>query len=223
MLTLLAMAGVLLLFSCSGKTQETPSKSETPAATQAEQPQATAPAPMKKYDIKSGIVTFEDVFDIGSTQMKVKRVLYFDDYGMKECEEKFDDNGLKESHYSDGKELYTAMHAQKTVYHRGTASRGTAFRFDWEEISSSDRQSGAARQLPHMTVAGKDCESFEIIDAKGGTTTKFAGWNHVCLYTEARTKYGNSTMRAVKVEENVPVPAEKFGPPAGYQVKESQF
>ena len=36
----------------------------------------------KKYDVKSGIVTFENVIEMGTMKMKHKVMVYFDDYGM---------------------------------------------------------------------------------------------------------------------------------------------
>ena len=42
-------------------------------------------AQAKKYDIKSGIVTFETTTLLGKITMTEKSVVYFDNFGMKEC------------------------------------------------------------------------------------------------------------------------------------------
>ena len=42
-------------------------------------------AQTKKYDIKSGIVTFDITIIMGDTKLANKSIVYFDDYGMKEC------------------------------------------------------------------------------------------------------------------------------------------
>jgi hypothetical protein len=116
----------------------------------------------KKYDVKSGIVTFENVIEMGTMKMKHKVMVYFDDYGMKECHDNYNGEKLDNSLMSDGKMEYVLHHKEKTVETRGTALRGTEFRFDWNEISEKDRTSGNAKKLPNVTVAGKNCESFMV-------------------------------------------------------------
>lgn len=146
-----------------------------------------------------------------------KSIVYFDEYGMKECKESYKDGKLEESFFSDGKFLYKAIHKQKQVYKSGTASRGTGFKFDLNEISDKDKKAGKTKQLPDVTVAGKSCQSYEYSD--GGSITIFAGWSGVCLLTEAKTKDMSTVTRALKIEENAKVPAEKFAFPSGYSVE----
>lgn len=124
---------------------------------------------------------------------------------------------MEESFFGDGKSRYKTAHNQKRVYKAGTASRGTEFQFDWNEISDRDKKAGKAKQLPNMTVAGKTCQSFEYCD--GGTSTKFAGWSGICLLTEMKTKDVNSLTEAPKIEENAKVPAEKFALRSEYAVE----
>ncbi|MCX6583371.1 MAG: hypothetical protein NT166_24605 [Candidatus Aminicenantes bacterium] len=168
---------------------------------------------VKKYQIQSGIITFETDLKMGNFVMKTKAVVYFDDFGMKECRDTYDDNGIKESFFSDGKDLYLVMYAEKAVYKRGTAFRGTEYKFDWNEIAPS----GKGKKLPNMTVLGKNCEAFEMND-KGNIST-FAGWNNVCLYMATKQPSMTVVSKAVKFEENVKVPAEKFKIPAGFALK----
>jgi hypothetical protein len=174
-------------------------------------------AQAKKYDIKSGIITFETTMKIMGMAVTNKSVVYFDEYGTKECKETYSDGTLKESFFSDGKNLYKVSHDQKTAWKTGPALRGTEFRFDWNEISEKDKKAGKAKQLGKITVAGKECESFEYKDR--GSTTTYAGWSHICLLTDLTSKDMNSIAKAVRIEENARVPAEKFSVPAGYTVK----
>ena len=167
----------------------------------------------KKYDIKSGIISFETTMKMMGMTITKKSIVYFDEYGMKECKESYKDGKLEDSFFSDGKFLYKALHKQKKVHKSGTASRGTEFKFDWNEISDKDKKAGKAKQLPDMTVAGKTCQSFEYSD------TKFAGWSGICLLTETKTKDMSTLAKALKIEENVKVPAEKFAVPSGYAVE----
>jgi hypothetical protein len=178
---------------------------------------AAADAQTKKYDIKSGVVTFETTMKVGTMSIVSKSIVYFDDYGMKECKETYKDDVLKESFFSDGKNLYAVHFAEKTAFKRGVASRGTEFRFDWNEISDKDKKSGKAKQLPALTIAGKKCESFEYSD--GGTTTKYAGWSNICLMIDLTSKSVSSMTKAMKLEENAKVPADKFVVPAGFALK----
>jgi hypothetical protein len=179
---------------------------------------AVSLAQEKKYDIKSGIVTYESIMKMGDYKMKNKMIVYFDDYGIKECKETFSDNKLDESFLSDGRNLYLIKHNQKTAFKQGTAYRGTELRVEWSEFGTEkDRQSGKYKKLPAKKVAGKNCEMFEYNDGKG-TITRYGGWNKVLLYMETKTKSIETIQNPLKVEENVNVPAEKFSIPAGYKV-----
>jgi hypothetical protein len=174
-------------------------------------------AQTKKYDIKSGIVTFETTMKMGSIKIETKSIVYFDDYGVKECKETYKEGELKESFFSDGKNLYAVHFADKTAMKRGVAYRGTEFRFNWNEISDKDKKSGKAKQLTGLTIAGKKCESFEYTDA--GTTTKYAGWSNICLMIDLTSKNVASITKAVKLEENAKVSSDKFAVPTGFALK----
>ena len=177
------------------------------------------PVTAKKYELKSGIITFETMMEMSGMKISGKTILYFDDYGMKECREKYEDGKLKESFLSDGVNLISLYHENKLVVKSGKAYRGTEMRFEWNEISQKDKDAGLATQGGKETVAGKDCETFTVITQTAGakTATKYAGWNHIVLSMELNSKDMKSTTKAVKIEENIPVPAEKFIAPADYK------
>lgn len=168
---------------------------------------------VKKYQTKSGIITFETTIMMGKMEMKSKAVVYFDDFGMKERRDTYDGDTVKESLFSDGKDLYLVIYAEKAAYKRGPAFRGTEFKFDWNEI----QRSGEAKKLPNMKIAGKDCEAFEL-NHKGNINT-YAGWNNICFYIGTNQKNMTVVSKAVKFEENAAVPAEKFKIPAGFALK----
>jgi hypothetical protein len=77
---------VLFISSCGNSG----SKNGKAAEDRIETTPEAAVSSIKKYDIKSGIVTFESI-GLGMTS---KVVLYFDDYGAKEAEEKYLYNSL---------------------------------------------------------------------------------------------------------------------------------
>jgi hypothetical protein len=174
-------------------------------------------AQFKKYDIKSGIITFENDVEMGTMKMKNKIMVYFDDYGMKECHESFNGEKLASSLFSDGQMEYLLLHGQKTVETRGKEYRGTEYRFEWNEIPENDRTSGKAKKLPNVIVAGKNCESYMV----GSSTDKtvYAGWDHICLMMDISNSSMRSLIKAVKFEENAKVPPEKFAVPAGYKMR----
>lgn len=174
---------------------------------------------LKKYDIKSGIITYDVVTKMGSFAMNSRAIVYFDEYGMKECKETYTGDKLEECFFSDGKDLYAVKIKQKTAYRRGSAYRGTELRVEYTEFGTDkDRSSGIVKRIPSMKVADKPCEMIEVNDGKG-TVTKYGGWNKILLLMDTKTKDMQTTMRAVKVEENVKVQPEKFRVPSGYKVE----
>jgi hypothetical protein len=173
----------------------------------------------KKYDIKSGIITYDLIMKVGGMDMKEKTIVYFDDYGMKECKETYSNDKLGGSTFSDGKNLYIVKFNQKTAYNQGPASRGTELRVEWSEFGTEkERQAGMYKKLASKTVAGKTCEMFESNDGKGNIT-QYGGWNKILLYLDTQTSSVRTTLSAVKVEENVKVPPEKFQVPEGFKVQ----
>jgi len=206
-----------LLVACGSNTAKSDASKDSTAATTTEQPTEEVQAvAMKKYPIKSGIITFNN--DLMGIQQK--SVLYFDDYGIKETEERYDGDAIKEMKICDGKKRYTINFAQKTAYDIGECSRGIAYKFDWDEISKAD-QKYKVKKGANMNIAGKDCESYSMVTSDYPST--FAGWNNICLYQETKSKYGTVTIKATKVEENVDVPAQKFSVPEGFEVKKSSY
>jgi hypothetical protein len=171
----------------------------------------------KKYDIKSCTITFESTQKMAGFDMKNKVVLYFDEYGMKECRETYEGDKLRDVYLSDGKNLYSINPAKKTAVKRGEASNGTEVRVAWNDVSDDDKKSGKAKQLPTMTLGGKPCEAF-VVGLEGSTTT-YASWNHVLMLIDMKSKDMTMLKKAVSVDEKAPVSADKFKIPAGYTIK----
>lgn len=175
---------------------------------------------VKKYDIKSGIVKYDMTMKVGKMEIKKNTIVYFDDYGMKECRETFSkDNKLEETYFSDGKYLFSVNYTKKIAHKQGDAYRGTELRVEWTDFGSEkDRQSGKIKKMPAMSIAGKNCESFGSDDGKG-TVTVYGGWNKILMYLHVKTKSIETVQKAVKVEENAKVSEEKFKVPAEFAVK----
>ncbi len=177
---------------------------------------AGANAQPKKYEIKSGIVTFENVTTIGKIKMVEKMILYFDDYGYKECKEVYTKDKLTGISLSDGKTRWNIDPVKKTAMNLGAAVRGTEMKFDWNEVSEKEKKNGNAKLRPNIVIAGKTCQSFQTTPSG---STVFAGWKNICLLTDVDNYGVHAVIKAVKVEENVKVPPEKFTVPAGYTIQ----
>jgi len=205
---------LLVVFSCKSKPGADTGKESTPAV-QGTESQAAETYAFHKYGIKSGIVTFEiDMMGM----IKQKQVLYFDDYGLKEAEESYEGDEVKLINLCDGKEMYSLHLDQKTAYSNGSCARGVAYRFAWDEIAKED-QNTKAKRLPNMTVAGKDCESYSY--DLGSSVAIYAGWQNINLYLKTTTQAGDVVQKAIKIEENVDIPASKFQVPSDYQIKQA--
>lgn len=213
---LLAAAILVAFTACKSKPGVTKG-AETTAPVQTVENKTTEANTFHKYGIKSGIVTFET----SMVGMKIKSVLYFDDYGAKEADEKYVGEDVKSITICDGKEEYSLNLSQKTAIPGGTcgSGRGIAFRFAWDEVSKEDQAKG--KKLANMNVAGKDCEAFSI--DLGTSVTVYAGWQSICLYLKTSTGGTDAVIQATKVEENVDIPASKFQVPSDYQIKKSGF
>jgi outer membrane lipoprotein-sorting protein len=175
---------------------------------------------IKKYDIKSGIVKYDLIMKVSKMEIKKKTIVYFDDYGMKECRETYsNDNKLEQTYFSDGKNLFSVNHAKKTVHKQGEAFRGTELRVEFTDFGTEkDRQEGKIKKMPAMSIAGKNCESFGSDDGKG-TVTVYGGWNKILMYMHVKSKSVETIQKANKVEENAKVSEDKFKIPAGFTVQ----
>lgn len=200
---------ILIMPQCGGSGNKT----ESPDASQIAAPLNEPAVPViHKYGVKSGIVTFEN----SGFGLTMKKVLYFDDWGTKEAEETYDSDGiLTETNMCDGKNMILLIHKDKAAFNRGGCYRGVAYKFDWEEAQRGGEEYKPTK-LSNLTIAGKDCESFSL-EISGARTT-YAGWNNICFMIE--TPAGNAKVinKAVSIEENATVPAEKFMVPADYKM-----
>jgi hypothetical protein len=211
----ISLAIAMLLISCKSNTG-VKTESDTTAVSQANESQIAETAGIKKYGIKSGIITFE----IDMMGNKEKTVLYFDDFGAKEAEEDYEGENVKKITLCDGKNMYSIIPAEKTAYSSGSCYRGVAYRFAWDEISEED-QNTRAKKLANMTVAGKNCESFSY-DMETNSTV-YAGWNSICLYQKTKSQYGDVVRQAITIIENAAIPLDKFKVPQDYEIKKTGF
>lgn len=176
-------------------------------------------AQANKYDIKSGVITLETVMTVGKTKMTQTHIVYFDEFGAKECKETYENGKLTDVYFCDGKELIALKPAVKKAFRRGTGVRGTELRVVYDEMGTrKDFKEGRVKKLAPMTIAGQSCEVIEVTSRRG-LVSRYAGWNKALVYMTVQSKSTTSETKAVKMEANAAVPAEKFVIPAGYTVE----
>ena len=179
---------------------------------------SVAPAQFKKYDIKSGIVTLESVSTIGETQIKMTKIVYFDDFGSKECQETYTGGKLKTALFSDGKNKISLQLGSKKARNEGPTDRGIGMRVEINDMGTKkDIESGVVKIVSPMTLAGQTCEVIQV--KRGGTTDIYAGWHHVMVYMKSSSSGVTTEIKAVKIEANAAVPKEKFQVPAGFTMQ----
>ncbi len=169
---------------------------------------------VNKYDIKSGIITLETVLKVGKTEMKMTKIVYFDDYGAKEREETYTRGKLGSVIFTDGKDRISLSINKKTAIKEGPGDRGLGPRVDIDFFGTTkDIQSGVVKKMPAMTLAGQSCDVFQI--KKGKTPQTYAAWKKVMVYT----KTDSTEIKAVKIQPNAVIPKDKFQIPAGYTTR----
>jgi hypothetical protein len=169
---------------------------------------------INKYDIKSAIITLESVMKVAGMEIKTTKLVYFDDYGIKERVETYSNGKLSIVIFTDGKDRISLSLDKKTATRDGNGDNGTGPHVDINFFGTTkDIESGVVKQLPPMILAGQTCEVFHV--NTGSAVQTYAAWKKVMVYT----KIDVAEMKAVKIEANAVVPKEKFQIPAGFTVQ----
>jgi hypothetical protein len=172
----------------------------------------------KKYDIKSGVITLETIMTMGKTQIKTQKVVYFDDFGIKEREETFSNGNLSKIFFSDGKDKISLSLAKKKATKQGPGDRGIGVRVDLNDMGTAkDIEAGVVKKMPPMTIAGQTCEVIEV--KRGEQVDVYGGWNRALVYLKTGNANMTTEIKATKLEANVKIPEEKFQVPAGYTLQ----
>lgn len=169
----------------------------------------------QKYDVKSGIVEYETV----AMGITMKKTLYFDDFGKKECEESFFDGNLNEVNYTDGTDRFTMRMRDKDKIcwiSKGNGRYGIGAKVDIAGVKSY-RGRMEISMLPNRSVAGFDCEGY--VSKRRGMETSMFGYKGVMMYLESTGRMKVKT-EATKASFDVTIPADKFQPRAGFTLKE---
>jgi hypothetical protein len=180
---------------------------------------AHAAQPVHKYDIQSGKISLDISMKMEASEIKTQAIVYFDDFGVKECKETYVDGELKDIVLCDGNASYALKPNKKSAVKIGDAFHGTDMRMDINEMGTKeDRASGRVQQIALMQIADKTCELIEVVDDKGGKS-RYAGYKKIMMYMQTGSNTMTTTIKAISIEEDVAVPAAKFQIPAGYTLK----
>lgn len=192
--TKLIVSALFIITACAEK--DDPSPVETPQ--------------VRKYDIKSGTIHFDQ--DLAG--FKGIKIVYFDDYGAKERVEEYEDGVLESCYFSDGKTRYMLDTGAKVAYRVDEhGDRGWEMEFNsWEEIQRIPNYEEDYKKVENITVVGKNCEAYQYNDI-----AVFAGWNGLTLYHKQNPAI---LIQAVKLEEDVNHDPAIFAVPSGFAVKE---
>ena len=96
----------------------------------------------RKYNIKSGVITFKTTMNTKTVNITYRTVVSFDQFGMIERRDTYDGDVLSETFLSDGHNNYNISHKNKKIVLTGKAYRGTESKFGWDMINEEDLKSG---------------------------------------------------------------------------------
>jgi hypothetical protein len=171
----------------------------------------------KKYEIKSGIVFYEVNMEVAGMSVKSARKLYFDDFGLTECEEEYKKNEATGKDELDTRTFVKdgMRYSYSPSYKNGSTSKalgyGVAAIFNMDEARTLKENN--FRELPGETVCGKQCQSFSIETGSGKLI--MSGWKGIALKTvlDNPSSGMKSVTQAVRIQENAAIPAEIFTVP----------
>ena len=169
-----------------------------------------------KYEIKAGIVRYQVILKTISVDMRFHTILYFDDFGSKECKDTYSGDTLIESNMSDGIKTYKIDHRKKIAYYLGKAHFGIEPIYSWDKVAIEDKKSGKVKKLPNRMIAGVSCESYEV--NTGIAKVTFAGWKKIIMLADVNSPGGRSFTLATYLNTEG-APAEKFLIPPHYSIK----
>ena len=173
-------------------------------------------ASFKKYDLESGVITFNTSMVTLTVNISYKTVITFDHYGMREKRDTYDGDVLTETFLSDGFNNYNISHTNKKIVRTGKAYRGTESKFGWDNVSPEDIKAGKVIKEPEMIIADKRCEVYTIL--AGVATVTYGGWRGIILLNKVESPGGKSKSEAVHVQINS-VSEDAFKLPEGYSIK----
>jgi hypothetical protein len=210
---------ILMLFfiSCSKETkQPEAAKSITPAQTNVE--------PAKRYQMKSGIITYK--MENNMLGGKMTQILYFDDYGTKEARETITEmtmmgQTIKTHKMNIAKEGYVYdLDLDKKTGTKIKRDLPKSSEYDISKFSQEMLDQYNVKKLGSEEVAGKSCEKISMEYNKMNMKGIVWNWQGITLKSDIDMGKINVKTTATKVEENASVPASIFEIPSDVQIQD---
>ncbi|HXA01118.1 MAG TPA: hypothetical protein VNW99_03965 [Cytophagaceae bacterium] len=196
---------------CTTEKKEIPGKDTVQVTSESNLPELA----FKKYDLRSGIITFE----ISGREPGSSKKVYFDDFGNKEVSYIYRNGKLSEKwvNNNDGT-FYTLDYGNSTGARRKASRPGTEERFDIEEMPEEMRKENEVKSLADSIVAGKLCKFYAM--ESGGIKTVKGGYGHLILFLSTQVADFRYSTIATELKENVTVPDSVYLIPLHFTVKE---
>lgn len=180
---------------------------------------ALADPPKGPFGIKSGIV--EMTTDMLGEQ---KQTLYFDDYGRKQALHMTTTVtmfGMTETSHNvtitaDGKTI--EIDVEKKTAKRYSAPPPASSLPDVAKLTEQMKKDYKLEALPDKEILGRKCQGFGMVVM--GMPIKGWTWKGLPMLSMTRVGNGMVTTKVVSLQEDVPVPAEKFAVPPDVQVQD---
>lgn len=174
------------------------------------------PAPKGKYSLKSGIVEMKSQV----MGMEQKQVLFFDEYGAKECVEVTASMfGQKAHNLNINKDGYA--YSIDMVKKIGTKIKiPTDAALNFNDLGKGIAKEMNIKKTGTETVLGKTCDKYTIDYKKQQMKGYYLVWNGIALKTELTVMGMKTLVEVTKIDENAAVPADKFEIPKGIKIQD---
>ncbi len=229
-LLILSIVG-LFIASCSNNEQGKQNSTDSTTVAKTE----TSDAPQgARYGIKSGIVSFQTYDMMG---VKMTQTTYFDDYGKKECQEiisEMEMMGMKTKQhtmsimadgYSINYQLENSVNGKDETKKVATKTKisGNPFgSIDYSTFTDEVKKQYDFKEEGTETIAGVEGTKFSMALNKNKINERITGvmYKNIMLKSSMKMSGLEINLVASKFDQNVEIPADKFGIPAGYTVQE---
>jgi hypothetical protein len=177
-----------------------------------------------KYEVKSGKIEYNEHFDMGGmffTDTKI--IIYFDNYGIIESREEYENDVLKKRKYTNDNYRYDVTVSSKSVSKYLNPSYKTGIE-DKFEILSTYTTDSHWKILADTAILGKTCKMYSFRDVtvyngkESVTSTKNAGYKGIYFYKLITALEIPITTTIQSYEEGVTMPVSAFSYPSDYTV-----